>query len=137
MDGQVHRSRVSTETAETADAFLDGFITRVRQRPEYASWLYTAALRLKVRPASVRPIFTSMVELSDNAPLMDIMAGLPCPRVFIYGEQNRHLSYLSDLPGVGVEVVEIPDSGHFPMYSNPPVLWSAMADFLSRSEAQS
>ena len=76
-----------------------------------------------------------MVELSDNEPLMDIMGGLPCPRVFIYGEQNRHLSYLSELPGIGVEVVEISHAGHFPMYSNPPALWASMANFLKRSEA--
>lgn len=118
-----------------ADAFLQGFIERVSQRPEYGSRLFTTALPLKVRAASVRPIFTSMVKLSDTTPLMEFLAGLPCPRMFVYGVQNRHLSYLDGLPGIGVEVVKIPFSGHFPMYSNPPALWSSMAVFLSRSEA--
>ena len=120
--------------AEDANAFMQGFIARVSRRPEYSSRLYAAALPLKVRPSSVRPIFTSMVELSDNTSLMDIMAGLACPRLFIYGEQNRHLSYLGDLPAIGVESAEIPFSAHFPMYSNPPALWAAMSDFLNRHE---
>lgn len=121
--------------SEDPDTFLKGFIDRVSQRPEYGSRLYATALPLKVRASSVRPIFTSMVTLSDELPLLEIMAGLPCPRIFVYGAQNRHLSYLSRLPGIGVEVAEISVSGHFPMYSNPPALWSALADFLRRSEA--
>jgi len=76
-----------------------------------------------------------MVDLSDNTDLMGIMAGLNCPRALVYGVQNRHLSYLGGLPDIGVEVIEIAESGHFPMYSNPPALWAALADFLSRHEA--
>ncbi len=122
--------------ARDAEEFLEGFIARLKERPEYSSMLYSVALPSKVRPSSVRPIFTSMVELSDGTDLMDIMAGLPCPRMFVYGEQNRHLSYLGTLREIGVEVVEIPCAGHFPMYSNPPALWAAMGDFLARSEAK-
>ena len=127
------RQIVEHPSADPA-TFLDGFIERVSRRSEYASRLYTLALPLKVRAEAVKPIFTSMVELSDREPLMQYMANLSCPRVFIYGEQNRHLSYLKSLPEIGVAVVEIAQSGHFPMYSNPPALWAAMAEFLSRSE---
>ncbi len=120
--------------ADTPADFAEGFINRVRQRPEYGSALFAAALPLKVRDTSFEPIFRSMVALSDEAPLIEMFAGLHCPRCFIYGEQNRHLSYLGDLPAKGVEVIEIRHSGHFPMYSNPPALWAAMADFLERND---
>jgi len=120
--------------AKTPVDFLDGLKERVRHRSEYSSALYAAALEIKVQPTAVQPIFASMIELSDNTPLMDIMAGLSCPRVFIYGEQNRHLSYLDQLPDIGVDVREIPYSGHFPMYSNPPALWAAIAKFLARQD---
>ena len=120
--------------AATPEAFARGFTERVRRRAEYGSALYAAALPLKVRDTSFQPIFTSMVALSDTEPLMDIFTGLPCPRTFIYGAQNAHLSYLTDLPKRGVELIEIPHSGHFPMYSNPPVLWAAMAAFLERHD---
>ena len=121
--------------AATAHDFLAGFKERVRQRREFSSALYVSALACKVRAESVAPIFRSMVDLSDNTDLMAIMAALPCPRAFVHGEQNRHLTYLGRLADIGVEVIEIPESGHFPMYSNPPALWSAMAAFLSRQGA--
>jgi len=121
--------------AEGNDAFLAGFIERVRARREFGAPLYAAGLAAKVRPHAPRPVFTSMVELSDTAPLMETFAALPLPRAFVYGEQNRHLSYLADLPGHGIEVIEIAQSGHFPMYSNPVALWAALADFLKRHEA--
>lgn len=120
--------------AETSEGFLTGLKERVRQRPEFSSALYAAGLDSKVRPASVAPIFRSMVDLSENTDLVDILARLPCPRAFVHGAQNRHLSYLGALPEIGVTVIEIPDSGHFPMYSNPPALWAAMADFLAKGE---
>ncbi|MEM6565789.1 MAG: alpha/beta hydrolase [Pseudomonadota bacterium] len=123
--------------AETPEGFAKGFIDRVRHRAEFGSALYAASLPLKVRASSYKPIFTSMVALSDAAPLMDMFANLTCPRCFIYGAQNRHLSYLGDLPPKGVDVIEIPHSGHFPMYSNPPALWSEMADFLERHDPKS
>ncbi|MEM9039019.1 MAG: alpha/beta hydrolase [Actinomycetota bacterium] len=115
--------------------FLDGFIARVSRRAEYASRLYARGLAAKVRAESVEPIFRSMVDLSDNTPLMDVMAGLPCPRLFVHGEQNHHLSYLHELPRRGVRVAEIPFSGHFPMYSNPVALWETMATFVDGVEA--
>ena len=120
--------------APTPEAFLAEFMDRVKGRAEYGSALYAEALPLKVKPATFQPVFASMVDLSDNTDLLAIMAGLSCPRVFIYGAQNRHLTYLDGLPGIGVQVVEVPDSGHFPMYSNPPALWSAMGKFLQQAD---
>lgn len=117
------------------EGFFEEFIDRVSKRPEYASRLYSTSLRAKVRPSSIEPVFRSMVDISDNEPLMDMIGGLNCPRAFIYGEQNRDLSYLDHLPEIGVQVVEIPYSGHFPMYSNPIALWVAMASFLRDSES--
>lgn len=126
--------QIIDHAAESPASFAKGFIDRMRHRAEFGSALYAAALPVKVRDTTFEPIFTSMVALSDNAPLMEMFTGLTCPRSFIYGQQNRHLSYLNDLPAKGVEVVEIPNSGHFPMYSNPPALWAVMAEFLERHD---
>lgn len=121
--------------ADHAEQFLAAFVDRVAERPEYSSRLYASMIEHKVRASSVEPIFRSMVAISDGEPLMEMMAGLPMPRVFVHGEQNAHLSYLGGLPDLGVEVAEIPFAGHFPMYSNPTALWSVMADFIARAEA--
>ena len=120
--------------AEDPREFLHGFRSRVAERAEFSSRLYVAGLDAKVRPESVRPIFTSIVELSDHEPLLDIIGGLGCPRIFVHGEQNRHLSYLGRLPALGVEVAEIGHAGHFPMYSNPTELWSVVSRFVTRCE---
>lgn len=121
--------------ADTPQAFFVGFKERVRKRSEFSSALYVAALDHKVRPTSVEPIFRSMVDISDEAPLLDILAGLTCPKAFVYGVQNAHLSYLPHLRSIGVDVIEIPHSGHFPMYSNPPALWDACARFITTAES--
>lgn len=80
-----------------------------------------------MRPGVVESIFRSMVELSDNAGLMERFLGLPCPTMLMYGDQNADLSYLPMLrEQPGVRVSEIPECGHFPMYSNPPAMWRAL-----------
>ncbi|WP_043229468.1 alpha/beta fold hydrolase [Pseudomonas sp. CF161] len=115
--------------ADDPEVFFSAFIERTRQAPAYASALYSASLRHKVRAGAVRGIFQSMVDLSDQANLMDKFLGLHCPRLFMYGEQNAALSYLPHIQAQGVRLAPIADCGHFPMYSNPIAMWQQIADF--------
>ena len=114
---------------EDAERFFDDFIERAIHAPAYASALYAASLCHKVRASAVRGIFESMVELSDHGELMSEFLALPFPRMFMYGEQNASLSYLGHIQSQGVQLAEIPFCGHFPMYSNPLVMWERIADF--------
>lgn len=114
---------------EDAARFFDDFIERARHAPAYASALYAASLRHKVQAEAVGGIFRSMVDLSDNGNLMVRFLGLPFPRMFMYGEQNASLSYLRFIREQGVVLSEIPDCGHFPMYSNPALMWRAISAF--------
>ena len=59
---------------------------------------------------------------------------LPFPRMFMYGEQNSSLSYLTKLSANGTELAEIPHSAHWPMYSNPAAMWERIAEFHSRGK---
>lgn len=120
---------------EDADRFFDDFIERTRHAPAYASALYAASLRHKVRPGAVRGIFESMVNLSDRGGLMEKFLALPFPRMFMYGEQNASLSYLSHIQANGVQLAEIPRCGHFPMYSNPVLMWQAIEELQARSQS--
>jgi pimeloyl-ACP methyl ester carboxylesterase len=115
--------------------FLDDFIERTRQAPAYASALYAASLCHKVRAGAVRGIFESMVDLSDNGDLMSKFISLPCPKMFMYGEQNATLSYLSYIRAHGVRLAEIPYCAHFPMYSNPVLMWREIAGFHTSAES--
>lgn len=123
--------QIISHRTDDAEAFFADFIDRIWQSPYFSSPLYAASLRHKVRADAVRGIFESMVALSDHGDLMTKFLGLPCPRMFMYGEQNATLSYLELLQRNGVELAEIPRCGHFPMYSNPPVMWERISEFLA------
>jgi len=109
------------------EQFFEAFIERSLHAPAYASALYAASLQYKVRAGAVRGIFESMVDLSDNGELMEKFIELPCPKMFMYGNQNASLSYLSYLNDQGVQLAEIEHCGHFPMYSNPVAMWESIA----------
>ena len=128
--------QILTYPAEDPERFVADFVERTRHSTEYASALYASGVQHKVRPAAVRGIFTSMVELSDHGELLTKFLALPCPRMFMYGEQNASLSYLPTLGEHGVELAEIPHSGHWPMYSNPVQAWQRIARFLRAPQAE-
>ena len=66
----------------------------------------------------------------DHGGLMAKFLALPCPRMFMYGEENAALSYLAKLAADGVELAEIPRSGHWPMYADPVAMWDRIAAFI-------
>lgn len=116
--------------SEDWQSFFDQFIERTWHSPFFSCPLYAASLRHKVRAEAVPHIFRSMVELSDHAGLMDRFLDLPFPRMFMYGDQNASLSYLTTLSEHGVQLAEVRHSGHFPMYSNPVEMWQRIAQFV-------
>lgn len=126
--------QIFTHPSDDPEGFFNAFIERTRRSPSHASPLYASSLRSKVRVGAVRGIFESMVNLSDNGDLMLKFLSLPCPSMFMYGEQNASLTYLNYLDVNGVELAEIPQSGHFPMYSNPVEMWIRISNFIKRSE---
>ena len=69
--------------------------------------------------------------LSDHGGLTATFLARPCPRMFMYGEQNSSLSYLAKLSASGVTLAEIPYSAHWPMYYNPVAMWERIARFHS------
>ncbi|MEG0008714.1 MAG: alpha/beta hydrolase [Aeromonas sp.] len=126
--------QVYAHPAQSDEAFFAAFIERTRHGRDVSSTFYAATLRHRVRTEAVRPIFRSMVTHSDEGDLLGKFLALPCPQHFMYGEQNRHLSYLGQLAQAGVRLTEIPHCGHFPMYSNPVLMWWALAEFFGESE---
>ncbi|RAK81582.1 alpha/beta fold hydrolase [Aspergillus fijiensis CBS 313.89] len=125
--------QIFTHPGSTPEEFLEMFIERTRSNPAYSTALYASTLPARVRPAAIEPIFRSMVELSDGGDLMDRFLALQCPRMFMYGELNRDLSYLGTLREHGVALAEIPQSGHFPMYSNPVDMFGRIVGFMKSS----
>ncbi|KAJ6113609.1 alpha/beta-hydrolase [Penicillium sp. IBT 18751x] len=122
--------QIFTFPSDDSEKFFDEFIDRTRKARSYSNPLYASALRLRVRASAVRPIFESMVQLSDHEDLLGIFLSLSLPKMFMFGEECRDLSYLPRLRKEGVELAEIPQSGHFPMYSNPVEMYKRIAAFL-------
>lgn len=124
--------QIFTWADEDPETFLTTFIERNYHSPLFSAALYASNVRYKVRAEAVRGIFESMVHLSDNGRLLEKFLALPFPRMFMFGEQYNTLSYLPALKRGGVQLAEIPHSGHFPMYSNPVSMWTFISEFLSR-----
>jgi len=130
LSRQIHDHRCDDDRR-----FFRDFIERTRLAPDPASALYAASLAHKVRSGAVRGIFESMVDLSDNGGLMARFLALPFPRQYMYGVTNAHLSYLPAIAAHGVELACIPDCGHFPMYSNPTLMWQHIKALQGRARA--
>jgi len=128
--------QILTHPADDDDGFIKNLAERVRRSRSSSSALFAASLPHKVRPGAVRGIFESMVDLSDHGGLMAKFLALPCPRMFMYGEENAALSYLAKLAADGVELAEIPRSGHWPMYANPVAMWDRIAAFIHEGQAR-
>ncbi|KAL7959010.1 hypothetical protein V8C34DRAFT_281215 [Trichoderma compactum] len=107
-----------------------------RQSPFYSAALYAASIRQRVQVGATRGIFESMVQLSDSGSLLAKFLALPFKKAFMFGEQHASLSYLPKLEAAGVELVEIPSAGHFPLYSNPVAMWAAIQDVIQRVNGQ-
>jgi len=73
------------------------------------------------------------VEYSDYGNLLERFLGLPLPKCFLYGSQNRHLSYLQRLFESDCTVIEIPNAGHFLFYDEPNDYAAALASFARKS----
>jgi pimeloyl-ACP methyl ester carboxylesterase len=120
---------------EPGDVF-DRFVGSLRQAQGYSSGLYTANLPHKVRRGAVHGIFRSVVELADHGNLLQKFLALPFPKMYLYGEECASLSYLPSLDANGVELAEIPHSGHLPLYSNPVATWKRIAAFYAGDLSQ-
>lgn len=70
------------------------------------------------------------VAYSSTGELLKQFIALTIPKVFIYGEENRSLTYIEELIRNGVNVQEIANSNHFVFYDNPKQLYDVMAKFV-------
>ena len=102
---------------------------RLAQEPQIGLRTYAKSLEL----ASARAYFDfapSLVEYSDHGNLVQRFTALSIQKLYIYGSANQQLSYLPRLKASDCEVIEIPQSGHFPFHDNPPAFYRAIGAFL-------
>lgn len=122
--------------ADDPELFFEDFVARAARSKSLGSALYASSLKHKVRSprgVATSQVFRSMVKLSDTEDLMRWFLGLQANGtrlMFMFGEENRGLSYLPGLKADGVKLAEVVQSGHFVMYSNPILMWKFIEEFL-------
>ncbi len=126
--------QIIEHTDDDSEQFMASFVARTRGARGYSCGLFASGLPYKVRARAVAPIFRSMVKLTDHEKLLDKFLELPLPRMFMYGDDNRSLSYLGRLQNHDVQLAEIQHCGHFPMYANPLSMWNHIGAFIERTE---
>ena len=85
-----------------------------------------------VLPKSFWDYSESMVEITDDADLLQKFVSLKIPKLFIYGSENNKLSYIPKLKENKIETSEIVDSNHFPQFDNPIMLYDVIFNFLKK-----
>ena len=87
----------------------------------------------KANPRAYYDYAFQTVEYSDRGNLLDRFLRLPVPKCFVYGSENRHLSYLRRLIESECTVVEIANSGHFVFHDEPNYYGAVLAAFARNS----
>ena len=81
-------------------------------------------------PKAIFDCCPSLVDYSDNGNLIQVLAELKIPKLFIHGSENSSLSYIPMLKEKGCEVVEIAGADHFPGYDNPRDFYKVISSFV-------
>lgn len=87
----------------------------------------------KANPRAYYDYAFQTVEYSDHGNLLERFLSLPVPRCFLYGSENRHLSYLQRLREAECTVIEIANADHFLFYDAPNSYGEALARFARNS----
>ncbi|MCI0538921.1 MAG: alpha/beta fold hydrolase [Verrucomicrobiales bacterium] len=73
---------------------------------------------------------------SDSGRLIEEFLDLTIPRLFLYGDANKSLSYLPRLRASSVQVREIASSAHFLFYDNPVETFRVVGEFIHAAHSE-
>jgi pimeloyl-ACP methyl ester carboxylesterase len=117
----------------TFSAFSSTIFPELKDRMIHAENRGFREYAANLEKASVKAYYDhspSLVQYSDTGKLLERYRALAIPKLFIYGAENRSLSYLPRLTESGCALVEIPASNHFPFHDNPAAFYHAISSFL-------
>ena len=70
------------------------------------------------------------VKYSSTGELLKQYLSMNIPRIFIYGEANKKLSYIPELIKSSMNIKEISNSDHFVFYDNPKEMYDVIGEFI-------
>jgi len=71
------------------------------------------------------------VEYSTTGELLSHYTSLKIPKLFIYGDENHHLSYIPHFKQHNMNIKAISKSNHFMYYDNPKEMYDVIAGFIN------
>jgi pimeloyl-ACP methyl ester carboxylesterase len=122
--------RVVSHTFDTFGATFEQMAEELRSSQYPGDQLIAQNMASNVDIRAYHAYSFQTVTESDSGHLLEEFLRLPCPRLFLYGEANKTLSYLRKLQESPVEVKEIPHSAHFLFYDNPVATFQAIGEFV-------
>lgn len=128
--------RTASYTLEefTSKVFAETIADLLRS-PYTGDRLIAHNLALNTNASAYHAFSFETVRESDSGRLIEEFLDLRVPRLFLYGEVNRSLSYLDRLRASEVEVAEISGAAHFLFYDNPIETYAVIGDFLHRERS--
>jgi pimeloyl-ACP methyl ester carboxylesterase len=132
-DCMFSRRAIPHSLDEFTDRVFAEVIHEMRQSAHAGDRIIAHNLALNVDARTYHAYSFQTVKESDSGTLLGEFLGLPMPRLFLYGDANRHLSYLGRLKASEVRVIEVPDSGHFLFYDNPVDTYRAIGAFVAEA----
>jgi pimeloyl-ACP methyl ester carboxylesterase len=129
--------RVVSHTLDTFGATFEQMAEELRSSRYPGDQLIAQNMALNVDIRAYYAYSFQTVTESDSGHLIEEFLRLPAPRLFLYGEANKTLSYLPRLRESTVEVKEIPYSAHFLFYDNPVATFQAIGEFVQKHTAHS
>lgn len=129
-DCMFSRRAVPHSLEDFTDHVFEDMFRELRRSAHTGDRVIAHNMALNVDARAYHAYSFQTVAESDSGALLDEFLALPVPRLFLYGDANRHLSYLPLLRRSDVQVVEVPDSGHFLFYDNPVEAFRAVGAFV-------
>jgi pimeloyl-ACP methyl ester carboxylesterase len=129
--------RIASHSYDDLCGWLFEQIRTELQESRYAgNQMIAHNMALNTNPSAYFAYSFETVRESDSGCLLPEFLSLPIPKLFLYGEANRSLSYLEKLRQSNVTVREISRSAHFLFYDNPVQTYEEIANFIANAESR-
>jgi pimeloyl-ACP methyl ester carboxylesterase len=113
--------------ADFERTFMRAFRQRAESDPRVA---FDAA---HADPLAFQRSASSLVRWAGSGEMVERFRAAPCAAFFVYGEENRHLAELRELPAH--QCVAIDGAAHFPMHDDPGRFYGTVARLLDSATA--
>jgi len=124
------RKAAGTDYSSFKESMFPEFIHGLKMGVNRGLREYGGILGKYTDPKAFYDYCPSLVSYSDSGLLLDKMAALGLPALYLYGSDNKHFPSVQELKRIGMRVVEIDGSNHFPQYDNPDLFYEKISDFL-------